>query len=244
MEHCFSLQKKEAEQLAADLQQQQVQQQISAAVAIAADAEWPLTREHVTKVVTYVAKLPVEQKLFSYTYMFGGFGGIAIAKTLPIRDLELLDVAVAACRTLPNLVMGHCVGQLMSGDARISYVMSVPAKNRIAANECCISVLNYNDEPCYLNTHAAGEQMVHRIYRPINNSDVPNVSFFLRPLPHPSRDAERTDMLLVISTRQIEAGELLIANHPPDGFQVPLHVRDRPKGRAVRPRKGSQSSAK
>lgn len=219
----------DAKRQADELVQQQIQVRVEAALAEQAKADMPITQDQISKIVTYTVRLPKNAKVKTYNYMFGLYAGIAIQKTITVSDLTFTDVAVAAVKIVAaNLVVGHCFGKVLSTDERLNYLHSVQSvEDRLLANECMISMLDYNNQACYFNTHQVGEQMVHRIHRPINNTDVPNVEFHMSKMRKNS-DVIRTDMIVVMSIRPIEAGERLIAPPPPDGFRVPLQVRESP----------------
>lgn len=242
----LAIRRQEAERLARELEQQELAVRVEAAIAERDEGPMPVTNEQIQCIERYTLDLPTNIKARAYKHWFGKTGGIAVKRPFVLGDFSFDALAVASIGVpYAGTVLGHCFGMVLSADGRLSLLKSIRLKGtRVHANEMMISIVGYDDyTPSYLNTYEVGDQLAHHIHRPLN--EVPNVTFHLTKLGEGADDI-RKDMLIIISTRPIAAGERLIGTQPPDGFIVPTQLADRPsgEGRNTRQRKHARGGGK
>lgn len=177
------------------------------------EEEFPVTNEFLLKIARYIHELPPVTKVRAYKNWYSMHAGIAVVPRFAVGDLNYSETAVAAVEVIyANTIMGYAHGMFVTNEHRVSELMSIRTKgDKLAANEMMLSMNGYDGQPGYFDTHNVGDQLVHRIHRPIGDGSTPNVIFYMTRLEGAS-DNERTDVLTVVSTRPISAGDRLIAS--------------------------------
>lgn len=127
----LTVRRQETEQLARELEQQELQMRIDVAVAERDERPMPVTNDQILRIERYTLDLPATVKARAYKHWFAKHGGIAVKRPFQLGDFSFNALAVAAIAVpYPDTVLGHCFGNVLSVDGRLSFLASLRLKTQ------------------------------------------------------------------------------------------------------------------